>query len=113
MNTAEVTFWGGDPTKGYTHTLKELGPAGSGLVAQSVVSGRKGEYRFRYRPQHTGREQPIKHYTITARPIKRLVKNQKSFFTDETGVIRFTTENRAATRGDPPIPDTPPSMLRR
>jgi hypothetical protein len=43
------------------------------------------------------------HYTIGARPIKRLAKNQKSYFTDETGIIRFTQENRPATVSDRPV----------
>lgn len=61
--------------------------------------------RFKLIPEHTKASQPIRHYTITARPIKRLVKNQKSYFTDETGLIRFTTENRATARADTPLDD--------
>jgi hypothetical protein len=112
INVAEVTYWGGDSAKGYARTLKELGPAGAGLlnavtasgeIEAVVLGGEKNGYRYRLIPERTDSNRPIMHYTIIARPIKRLVKDQRSFFTDETGVIRFTTENRAATIADPPL----------
>jgi hypothetical protein len=46
---------------------------------------------------------PVIKYTVSARPIKLLVKGQRSFFTDETGVIRSTSKNRKAMAADPPI----------
>ncbi len=103
INVAQGSYWGGDSGKGYARTLKELGPAGVGFLEPVIASGTKDDYRFRLVPEHTGTNRSIMHYTITARPIKRLVKDQRSFFTDETGVIRFTTENRAATIADPPL----------
>ncbi|MGA8366808.1 MAG: hypothetical protein WB716_05780 [Candidatus Acidiferrales bacterium] len=118
INVAEVTYWGGDSAKGYARTLKELGPAGAGLINAATASGKieavvlaggKNGYRLRLIPERAGANHPIEHYTINARPIKRLVKDQRSFFTDETGVIRFTTENRAATIADPPL-DSPPKQ---
>jgi hypothetical protein len=103
INGAQGAYWGGDPVKGYARTLKELGPTGAHFLEPVIASGKKDGYRFRFVPEHTARNQPIRHYTITASPLKRLVKDQRSFFTDETGVIRFTTENRAATPADPPL----------
>jgi hypothetical protein len=105
INVAQGTYWGGDPTKGYARTLRELGPAGVGFLEPVIASGKKDDYRYQLIPEHTAHNQPIMHYTITARPIKRLMKDQRSFFTDETNVIRFTTENRAATAADPPLDD--------
>ena len=106
MNAAEGTYRVWNPGEGFTRDLRELGPAKSGLLDKSVVSGRKDGYRFRYVPDVVDGSPAVKSYTITARPIKRLVRDQKGFFTDETGVIRFTTENRAATKHDPPYKDT-------
>jgi hypothetical protein len=102
INTAQSTYWGGDETKGFARTLRELGPAGAGLLEPAIASGKKGGYRYRLSAK-TITDQPIKHYIVTATPIKRLAKHQRGFFTDETGVIRFTTENRVATRTDPPL----------
>jgi type IV pilus assembly protein PilA len=43
-------------------------------------------------------------YTITARSLGvDMTATPRSFFTDESGVIRFTQENRAATAQDPPL----------
>ena len=101
INVAQATYWGGDPAKGYASSLSELGPTGSGILDSVVASGKKGGYSFRLFPK-TG-HRPIKRYIIIARPVKRLVKDQRSFFTDETSVIRFTTKNRSATAADPPL----------
>jgi hypothetical protein len=106
LNVAEGTYWGGDTAKGYARTLRELGPAGSGMIDAVTASGEKGGYRFRLVSERTGTNRPIKHYAITARPVKRLAKDQRSFVTDETGIIRFTKENREATISDPPL-DSP------
>jgi len=103
INTAEGSYWGGDSTKGYAGTLEQLGPANAALVDNSMSSGEKDGYTFRLVPEHTVGNRPIRHYTITARPTKRMVKDQKSFFTDETGVIRYTIRDRAPTAADSPI----------
>jgi hypothetical protein len=103
LNVAQGTYRSGDEKKGFARTLRELGPAGAGILDASVVSGKKDGYRFRLQPEPTAPGQPVKRYTIISRPLKRLVKNQRSFRTDETGVIRFTTQNRPATNADPRI----------
>jgi hypothetical protein len=41
------------------------------------------------------------HCTLVARP-EKYKKETRSFFVDEPGVERFTTENRAATVNDAP-----------
>src|SRR5437867_12327411 len=32
LNTAQITYWGGDPQKGYARSLKQLGPKGEGMI---------------------------------------------------------------------------------
>jgi hypothetical protein len=103
INVAQGTYWGGDPKKGFARNLKNLGPKGEGLIVQALASGRKDGYHFILRPMPTETSKPVSRYTISARPIKLLVKDQRSFFTNETGLIRSTAENRAATAADPPI----------
>jgi len=103
INTAEGTFWGGDSAKGYARTLKELVPAGVQMIDSELSMEKRSGYRFKLIPERVPRGRPIKHYTVIARPTKRLAKNQRSFFTDETNVIRFTTENRSARITDPPL----------
>jgi len=103
INVAQASYQGGDENKGFASTLRELGPAGVSFLDAVMASGKKDGYHFRLTPEREGANNPIKHYTITARPIRRLIEDQRSFFTDETHVIRFTTENRDATAADPPI----------
>ncbi len=43
-------------------------------------------------------------YTVTARPSVFGKSGRRSFFVDQTHVIRFTLENRPANVNDPPIP---------
>jgi hypothetical protein len=103
ISAAEGTYWGGDPKKGFARSLKQLGPKGENLIVQALAVGRKDGYHFILTPLPAETGKPVTRYTIKARPIKRLVKDERSFFTDETGVIRSTKENRAATAADPPI----------
>jgi hypothetical protein len=68
------------------------------LACEGVSCSYRG-YTFDYRMiQPTG---PKSAYTITARPMVYRKTGIRSFFTDETGHIRFTRENRAATVQDP------------
>src|SRR5437016_5440891 len=76
LNVAQGTYWGGDPDKGFARTLRELGPRGAGIVESGVASGKKDGYRFHLNPERTPKAKPVRHYTITARPIKILVKGQ-------------------------------------
>ncbi len=52
---------------------------------------------------HVGEAAPIEHYKIIAQPAKRLSRSQRSYYTDETGVIRFTEEKREPANTDPPL----------
>lgn len=56
--------------------------------------------RFRYTalPANQGRA----HYALSAQP---LMESGRSFYLDETGILRSTSENRAATGSDPPMKD--------
>lgn len=45
----------------------------------------------------------VETWTYTARPIERGRTGYRSFFADQTGVIRATDEDRAANASDPPI----------
>jgi hypothetical protein len=107
LSAAQVTHYlGGDLVeKGYTETgyaatLEALGPKGKGLIDPILASGEKAGYRYVLTP--AGVENGlVLHYTISATPVKRLTSNQKSYFTNDVGFIRFTDEDRPATVSDP------------
>jgi hypothetical protein len=100
--TAQVVYAQTHPAKGFASSLAELGPSpGAELIDSVLASGRKSGYVFTLNavpPEASGR---IMHYTLVARP-EKYEKETRSFFMDESGVERFTTENRAATVYDAP-----------
>ncbi len=112
-NTAFVTYAAAYEDLGFPASLDLLGmeegtPTAvssrhAGLVDQPhttppyEVSG----YRFTYQPATSST--PISAYTIVARPLEYGNTGTRSFFTDESGVIRFTSEDREPTRADPPL----------
>jgi hypothetical protein len=112
MNGAQGVYWGGDANKGYARTLQQLGPKGEGLIEPVLASGTKSFYRFQLIPEPTDLSNPVAHHVLLARPTKRIAKDQRNFCSDERGVIRFTTENRAAAvtdqrSTDPVVPHLP------
>jgi len=119
LNTAEITF-AVTYNAGFVETLSRLGAPSPGSpdvnhagllhralsasVATSTASNTftKDGYVFTYAPgtEPFGR---IARYTVTARPVKHGKTGRRSFYTNETAVIRATSENRPAGRDDNPL----------
>ncbi len=108
INTAQVTYFAEYPTRGYSATLAQLGPPASNLqpgpeaaffIDSVLASGQKSGYRFTYVAGPADEHGLIMAYTVRADPLAP-ESGERSFFTDETGVIRF--EN-----GKPAGPDSP------
>ncbi len=110
INTAEInyslTF-----DKGYSTSLRELGPpaegdqpsaSAAGLIDSVLATGTKGYYVLTYTPGPRDAKGRITSYTLTARTLK-YEGDDKNYYSDQTGVIRFTQEDRPATAADPPI----------
>ena len=106
LNTALVTYATIYPDQGYAPTLRELsgqpdqeaGPDHAMLLDPAFLQepAIKNGYEFRY-VRTDGQ-----HYQITATPVQ-FSEGSPSFFTDETCVIRSTTESRPANANDPPL----------
>ncbi len=110
INTAE-DYYTRTFGKGYSPDLVSLGqaPLGAvpsaehaGVVADHLANGRWRNYVFTYKAETARSDGKIGAYTLIARPVK-WEKSSASFFTDQTGVIHWTRENRAATAKDPTI----------
>ncbi len=100
LNTANITYASTYPDRGFPDRLAVLGGDGgtsdhAGLIDEVLASGVKSGYRFNY--QVSGDHMS---YTIIARPVEG---SGRSFFTDQSGVIRFTTEDREPTVEDAPL----------
>ncbi len=107
INTAEVYY---DRTygKGYSPSLAALGVRGKGepptavaaaLLDDALSGGRKAGYTFVYKSGPPDKDGHISTYTVVARPVK-WQQGLLSIFTDESGKIRGTREDRAPTAQD-------------
>ena len=113
INTAEITY-ASAYHHGYSADLSVLGPgsggppaaSAAGLIDDVLARGRKSSYTFTYAPGRLDTQGHIAAYTVVVRPISSGPDGrnpQPSFFTDETGVIRQTNEDRIPTAQDRPI----------
>ena len=111
LNTALVTYHH-TYKMGYAHSLGVLGgpregesegPWAANFVSGSLDRGVWKGYKLIYRPGPGDSEGRITAYTVTARPMKYGETGKLSVFTDESGVIRATREDREATVNDPPL----------
>jgi hypothetical protein len=117
LNTAMVTY-ASTYGAGYPASLRALGPPSSGtpgcdaagLIPEEMAKGELTGYIFHYTPgtPYAGKSasdcQPgVETYTLAARPARYGRCDKSSYFTDESGVIRSTDENRPPTAKDPPL----------
>jgi hypothetical protein len=115
LNTALVTYITTYPQVGYPVSVAQMSgresqqpsPDHAQLLDPAFLSGpliRNG-YEFNYVLLNTGTGTAGAEgrYRITAVPVQYGKSTIKSFFTDQTCVLRFTTENRPATENDEPL----------
>ena len=89
---------------GYPATLEELGPNGLRLLDQRLSAGQSAGYRIIYKPQAPENgASAITAFELSARPERIGETGVRSFFADESGTVRHTSEARAATKADPPL----------
>jgi hypothetical protein len=109
--TAQVTYTTIYPEQGYASSLADLRPPleeeggpthkAADLIDARLASGEKSGYTFMLFPGARDDSGPVTSYMISARPTHRPRTGCRSFFTDESGVIRYTNEDRPATADDP------------
>jgi hypothetical protein len=114
LTTSLMTYASTYPVIGFPASLNALAgaenaepsPEHSGLLPPGFAGDpmvRDG-YEFHYTLIDPGNlEGRQGKYRITAHPVEFGKTGAKSFFTDESAVIRSTTENREANENDPPI----------
>ncbi len=103
-SAAQADFSKEHPGKGFATSLAELRPSfGDGQIDLALTSGTKNGYVFTITPGTPDSSGHTTSYTATANPERFQKTGYRSFFTDESGVIRLTEENRPATAADPPL----------
>jgi hypothetical protein len=102
ISTAQIAYANDHPNEGFATSLNRLGPApGAGLIDALLASGIKSGIIITLiaaPPDANGR---VTKYTVTARPQHFERGESRSFFTDESCTIRYTTEDRTPTAEDP------------
>ena len=105
LNTACVTYSTTYTT--YPTTLANLGPATSAtsatadLVDSVLATGTKSGYIFTYATGATDANGNVLGYTINADPVTRGTTGQRSFFSDQSGVIRADATTTASATSTP------------
>lgn len=109
INTSAVEY--NTTYGGYPQTLLSLGgPAGGTAASTSaelidavLASGTKSGYSFTYTTGTTDSNGNVLQYTMTAVPTSPGTTGQRTFFTDQSGVIRADATGATATVNSTPL----------
>ena len=108
LNTVQFIYSARHPDQGFATSLGQL--ESDRLIDGRLASGSVNGYTVALTPGEPNEQGRVTTYTLTARSLS---PGQSSFFSNQTGVIRSTTENRDATAADPPLgsgtPQPPPA----
>lgn len=103
INDCAASFAQAHSEQGYPRSLSAMGPAGTGCLNKEAVGGQKNGYKFHYAPGPPDATGRIATYSITAGPMRYGSSGSRSFFSDESGHIHYTYEDRPATAEDPEV----------
>lgn len=96
VRIALVSYSAAQPGGSFPNSLE---PLGDPVRAAAQLAQSEG-YQLQYTPAPAGTDGAIRGYVLLARPGNFGFRN---FYTDESGVLHATQENRPATAQDPPI----------
>lgn len=98
LNTAQFIYSARHPDQGFATSLGQL--EGDRLIDGRLASGSVSGYTVALTPGEPNEQGRVTTYTLTARSLS---PGQSSFFSNQTGAIRSTTESRDATPDDPQL----------
>jgi type IV pilus assembly protein PilA len=107
INTGEVNYAASCPAIGFSASLPELNTGtlcagGTGIIDPILSLGKKSGYVFAYTPTKGG-DGLFDTYTQTGIPATVGTTGQRSFFSDQTGVIRYNLAGATPTVADPAL----------
>jgi len=107
INTAEVTYASTYPDQGFTD-LASLGgaggtAAGAGLIDTVLAGGSKSGYTFAATPGGATAAGVNTTYTTTGVPVTVGSTGQRGFFSDQSGVIRYTSDGSTPDNTSSPL----------
>ena len=100
INTAQITYASTYTAVGYTCSLMDLDGGepytekSAGLIDGVLASGQRSGYRFTL-SNCSG--SPVEAYQVVAEPVAVGQSGVRAFCSDQTGVIRFTSDGSGAT----------------
>jgi type IV pilus assembly protein PilA len=114
INTAEITYSTNYPNRGFSNALSELGGVAPCLVASgasaclidntlalaSAAATGKSGYYFTY-TAGAAAGGTVNNYTNVGLPVTAGATGQRSFFSDQTGVIRYAISGAASVASSP------------
>jgi type IV pilus assembly protein PilA len=101
INTGEVNYAATCPATGFSSTLTELNSGavclgGKGIIDPVLAAGKKSGYTFTYTAT-AGGDGLNDTYTQHAIPATIGTTGQRGFYSDQTGVIRYTLDGSTPT----------------
>ena len=101
INTGEVNYAASCPAVGFSASLAELNTGaactgGKGIIDPILSAGKKSGYVFTYATTPGG-DNLNDTYTQTGVPATVGTTGQRGFYSDQTGVIRYTLDGSAPT----------------
>ncbi len=104
IGRAEADYRSQHPGKGFAGTLADLGPPpGANLIDTALANGLRSGYEFGLNPGPLDAQGRSTSFVATARPTQYGLTGCRCYFEDQSSVIRWTSQDRAATREDPPV----------
>jgi len=96
VHAALEAYAAAQPGRSFPRSLEELGERARAAAQLAQSEG----YQLQYTPGAAGADSVIHSYSLQARAGNFSYRN---FYMDESGTLRATKENRAATSQDPPL----------
>jgi type IV pilus assembly protein PilA len=108
INTAEVGYAASCPAIGYSASLVELNTGalclgGQGLIDAFLAAGTKSGYTFGYTPGPAAANGVVTTYTTTGVPLTVGTSGQRGFYSDQSGVTRYSQNGTAPTVASSPL----------
>jgi prepilin-type N-terminal cleavage/methylation domain-containing protein len=109
LNTAEIAYSSAFPVIGFSPNLLSLGDGGttpcagsstaSCYIDENLASGTKSGYTFSYVQDSSNT--PSVRYTVNADPVTRGISGQRSFYSSDANITRYSTTAAAASSDSP------------
>ncbi len=105
INTAAVTYSSTYPSVGYPSNLTVLAPAASAgsanadLIDSVLAAGTKSGYTFAV--VANGTTTPLTGYSVNGAPVAPNTSGTRGFYSDQSGVIRYSSGGAASSSSSP------------